>query len=138
MTESLISKESLNSKIKKNQFPDLDYKCSEFLKYDEIRFVGLINSMGNLVSEASKEKDWVESEEEKRMLSIQTVLQISMSKDFDNSLGETKYFATNRKNFLMVAISLKNYVLLIFAKPTLSVEEVISKAQVRGFFDSEI
>ena len=138
MTESLIYKESLDSKIQKNQFSDLDSKCSEFLKCDEIRFVGLINNMGNLVSQASKEKDWVESEEKRRMFFMQTVLQISLSKDFDNSLGKTEYFATNRKNFLMVAISLKNYVVVIFAKPTLSIEEVISKAQVWGFSDSEI
>ena len=64
-------------------------------------------------------------------------LEISMRKEFDNTLGEINYVSTNRKNIMMITIPLNNHILLISTKRTAFVEEIIAKAHVLGFFKSE-
>ena len=68
---------------------------------------------------------------------MQMTLEISMRKDFDNTLGEINYVSTNRKNVLMITVPINNHVLLISAKPTAVVQEIIVKARISGFFKSE-
>ena len=139
MIEPLIYRKEHNSRPETCEFFQLENKCNEFLKDDEIRSAGIINNMGNLVAGGlDDELEWRESEELRRMLCMQMVLQISICKDFEENLGEIKYFAINRKKILMIAFPLKNNVLLISAKPTASVDQIISKPQLLEFFKLDI
>ena len=139
MIEPLIYRKEHNSRPEICEFFQLENKCNEFLKDDEIRSAGIINNMGNLVAGGlDDELEWRESEELRRMLCMQMVLQISICKDFEENLGEIKYFAINRKKILMIAFPLKNNVLLISAKPTTSIDQIISKPQVLEFFELDI
>ena len=139
MIEPLIYRKEHNSRPEICKFFQLENKCNEFLKDDEIRSAGIINNMGNLVAGGlDDELEWRESEELRRMLCMQMVLQISICKDFEENLGEIKYFAINRKKILMIAFPLKNNVLLISAKPTTSIDQIISKPQVLEFFELDI
>ena len=105
-------------------------KCEELLNFDEIRFVGIINHLGNLVAEGFKETvEPFETEEKRRMLYMQMVLEISMRKDFDNELGEIDYIASKRKNALMISIPFKEKLMLISASPTSSPEEIVVQAK---------
>jgi len=129
----------VKSILNDNKYLHLENKCNEFLRSDEIRFVGIINNMGNLIAGGlGNNLDWINTDEKRRMLYIQMTLEISMRKDFDNILGEINYVSTNRKNVLMITVPMNDHVLLIFAKPTAVVEEIIAKAHVIGFFKSEV
>ena len=138
MLKQLTFKGDLKSRLDDNKYLHLENKCNEFLRDDEIRFVGVINNMGNLIAGGlSNRVDWIETDEKRRMLYMQMALEISMRKDFDDTLGEINYVSTNRKNIMMITIPLNNNILLISAKRTAFVEEIIAKAHVLGFFKSE-
>ena len=138
MLKQLTFKGDLKSRLDDNKYLHLENKCNEFLRDDEIRFVGVVNNMGNLIAGGlSNRVDWIETDEKRRMLYMQMALEISMRKDFDDTLGEINYVSTNRKNIMMITIPLNNNILLISAKRTAFVEEIIAKAHVLGFFKSE-
>ena len=138
MLKQLTFKGDLKSRLDDNKYLHLENKCNEFLRDDEIRFVGVVNNMGNLIAGGlSNRVDWIETDEKRRILYMQMALEISMRKDFDDTLGEINYVSTNRKNIMMITIPLNNNILLISAKRTAFVEEIIAKAHVLGFFKSE-
>jgi len=138
MLKQLTFKGDVKSRLDDNRYFYLENKCNEFLRYDEIRFVGIINNMGNLIAGGLSNKvDWIETDEKRKILYMQMTLEILMRKDFDNTLGEINYVSTNRKNALMITVPINNHVLLISAKPAAVIEEIIAKAQVLGFFKSE-
>lgn len=112
----------------------LENKCEELLKNEDILFVGMINPMGNLIfGRFDTFVDLFENDEKRRQFYMQMVLEISMRKDFDDVLGKLNHITTNRDNILMIAIPINNHVLLIFAKPTANAEHLIAKANVLRF-----
>jgi hypothetical protein len=138
MLKQLTFKGDLKFRLDDNKYLHLENKCNEFLRDDEIRFVGVVNNMGNLIAGGlSNRVDWIETDEKRKILYMQIALEISMRKEFDNTLGEINYVSTNRKNIMMITIPLNNNILLISAKRTAFVEEIIAKAHVLGFFKSE-
>ena len=105
-------------------------KCQELLEFDEIRFVGIINKLGNLIEGGFKKN--VRSlviEKEQRMMYMQMALEIAMRKDFDSSLGEIDYLASKRKNVVMISIPVNDKLILISAEPTASPEEIVIQAR---------
>lgn len=130
MAEQMICKD-LNSN-EKDDVPFLDNNFQEFLKDADVGFVGVINCMGNLTT-VLKDKNWIETDEKRQMFYMQTGLQICMSRDFDESLGEITHVVTNRKNSLMIAIPMKGNVLIVSAKPDADVERITKKVMLSEF-----
>ena len=138
MLKQLSFKGDLPPSLEFYKFPQLENKCQKLLKGDMIRFVGVINNMGNLIAGGlTKGMDWIETDEQRRMLYMQMALEISMRKDFDNSLGKINYVTTLRGNVLMITIPMNNHVILISAKPKAIVEQIITEVNALGFFQSE-
>jgi hypothetical protein len=138
MLKQLTFKGDVKSRLDDNKYFHLENKCNEFLRYDGIRFVGIINNMGNLIAGGlSNRVDWIETDEKRRMLYMQMALEISMRKDFDNTLGEINCVTTIRDNVLMITIPMNNHILLISAKPTAIVKRIITKVHDLKFFQSE-
>ena len=112
------------------QFVDSNnLKCKELLNDDQIRFAGIINKLGNLI--AGGFKDGISPfmpEEHLRMMYMQMVLEISMRKDFDASLGEINYITALRNKALMISLPIDDHLLLISAEPTAITERLITKA----------
>ena len=130
--------EDFNVTLGVNKHSQLENKCRELFRDDKIRFVGIINNMGKLIAGGfNKGIISMETEEQKRMLYMQMVLEIAMRKDFDDTLGKVNYIATNRNNVLMMSIPMNNHVVLISAEPTTTAEQIIKKAHAHEFFQSE-
>lgn len=128
MSNQLISKMNLKSTLDIHKYLQLENKCYSLLSDNEIRFVGIIDNMGNLIAGGiSKNVDYLETDEERRKLYMQIALETSMRKDFDNTLGKINYVATNRDNILMIIVPMNSYAVLISAKPTSITEQIISK-----------
>ena len=104
-------------------------KCEKLFEDEQLRFVGVINKLGNLIAGGfSKEIVPFETEEKSRMMYMQMVLEISMRREFDATLGEIDYIASKRKNALMISIPIDDELLLISASPYSVTEEIVSKA----------
>ena len=139
MIKQLILKDNLKSTLDVNGYLQLENKCQELLKDDAIRFVGVINHMGQLISGGFAEGvDLVETDEKRRMLYIQMALEIAMRKEFDDTLGKINYIATNRNKVLMITIPMDDHVILISAEPTYTADQIIAKVHDLELFPPEI
>ena len=104
--------------------------CLKLMKEPKIRFAGIINKMGRLVAGGFKAgvKSYIDLEQ-KRILYAQMALEISMRKEFDDTLGPISWVASRRKNVMMVSIPLRNHLLLLSCDPQEKVGRISKKAR---------
>ena len=115
-----------------------EQKCEKLLEDKQLRFVGVINKLGNLIAGGFKHEIVpFETEEKNRMMYMQMVLEVSMRKEFDETLGEIDYIASKRKNTLMISIPMGDELLLISTNPDSITENIVSKA-IKIFKNSEM
>ncbi|NIQ04977.1 MAG: hypothetical protein GWO20_04345 [Candidatus Korarchaeota archaeon] len=100
-------------------------RCDKLLEMiPDIRFAGLINHMGKLVSGGFKEgTEPLEDDAERRKMYMELALRVSMRRDFDYSLGPVKYSASRRSNVTMMSFPIGNKVLLISAEPDVDIDK---------------
>lgn len=113
---------------KTNEYWIYDQKCKKILEYDEIRFAGLINSMGRLVAGGFKPGVTpIEDDAERKKMYMELALRVSMRKDFDYSLGPVKYAASRREKAVMLSFPMNTNVLLVSAEPTVDIDKTANK-----------
>ena len=107
-----------------------DNKCQKMLDEDEIRFAGIINEDGTLVSGGFK-KDItpLESDEAKLKSFMEFVSKVTIRKEYDESLGPINYLAARRDKAVLVSFPfpVSRFVLLISANPSVDIEQLASK-----------
>ena len=106
---------------------DFDESCQAILNNKSIRFAGVIDNMGNLVSGGFKRN--VHSlipDKNSRIMYTNHALDYAMKKDFDDTLGQIEYMASKRKNVLMINIPFGRYLILISAESNSSVDQIVS------------
>jgi len=107
-----------------------DSKCEKILEEDEIRFAGIINEDGNLVSGGfKKEIVPLEDDEAKLKSFMEFVSKVSIRKEFDKSLGPINYLAARRDKAVLVSFPfpVSKFVLLISANPSVDIEKLATK-----------
>jgi len=107
-----------------------DNKCQKMLDEDEIRFAGIINEDGNLVSGGfKKEIIPLENDEAKLKSFMEFVSKVTIRKEYDESLGPINYLAARRDKAVLVSFPfpVSRFVLLISANPSVDIEQLASK-----------
>jgi hypothetical protein len=110
-----------------NQFSD---KCSKLLNEPEIRFSGIVDKDGNLVTGGFKEGlTPYEGDETKLQSFFNFVSKASIRKEFDDSLGPINYLAARRDKAVLVSFPfpVSHILLLISAEPTVNIEDLAKK-----------
>ena len=107
-----------------------DDKCERLLQEDEVRFAGIINDQGILISGGFK-KGLVplEGDETKLKSFMEFVSKISIRTEFDESLGPINYLAARRDKAVLVSFPfpVSKIVLLISANPSVEIEKLAKK-----------
>ena len=107
-----------------------DKKCQKMLDEDEIRFAGIINEDGKLVSGGFK-KDItpLENDEAKLKSFMEFVSKVTIRKEYDESLGPINYLAARRDKAVLVSFPfpISKFVLLISANPSVDIEQLAKK-----------
>lgn len=107
-----------------------DEKCQKMLDEDEIRFAGIINEGGNLVSGGFK-KEIIPLEDDKAKLKsfMEFVSKVSIRKEYDETLGPINYLAARRDKAVLVSFPfpVSKFVLLISANPSVDIEKLATK-----------
>ena len=107
----------------------LEQACQEMLHVQGIRFVGIINQMGRLVTGGFKYGvKPLTNDEQRRNLFMQLVLEVSMRRELDDVLGPVKYIAAKRGKVIKITIPLNKKILVISAEPNSDAEEITNKA----------
>jgi len=113
---------------KSHEYSIFQQKCDLLLKDDEIRFAGLINSMGKLVAGGPKEgTDHLKDEAELQKMFLELALRVSMRMEFDYSLGPVKYSASRREKAVMMSFPINNNVLLVIIDPLIDIDKFAQK-----------
>jgi len=103
-------------------------KCDRLLKEDEIRFAGLINSMGRLVAGGFKDGITpLEDDAERQKMYMELALRVSMRMEYDYSLGPVKFSASRREKTVMMSFPINNNALLISAETYVDIEKTARK-----------
>jgi len=114
-----------------SNFQVYDDKCQRLLEENEIRFAGIINSEGKLVSGGFKKGITPLEEDETRLKSfMEFVSKVSIRKEYDQSLGPINYLAARRDKAVLVSFPfpVSKIVLLISAYPSVDIEKLAKKA----------
>ncbi len=107
---------------------NLEISCQTVLCLPKIRFVGVLDKMGNKIAGGFREG--VKSllpDKENRMMYVQLMLEYMMRKDFDAKLGTVDYIVSRRSNITMISIPTKEYLVLISAERDVDDQEIIRK-----------
>ncbi len=102
--------------------------CEKIFDVDKVQFVGIIDKMGNIVSE--KFRDGVvpfENDAKRRMLYMQMVLEITMRKEFNSSLGPINYIISYREKGLMISVPFYEYVIIVSFLHETEIQKIVSK-----------
>lgn len=113
---------------KANEYWIYDQKCKKLLEEDEIRFAGLINSMGKLVAGGFKSGiKPLEDDAERQKMYMELALRVSMRKEFDHSLGPVKYTASRREKAVMMSFPVGSNILLVSTEPNMDIDKTANK-----------
>jgi hypothetical protein len=105
-------------------------KCSKLLNEPEIRFSGIVDKEGNLITGGFKEGlTPYEGDETKLQSFFDFVSKASIRKEFDESLGPINYLAARRDKAVLVSFPfpISHILLLISAEPTVNIENLAKK-----------
>ena len=120
----------LSENMSKADYQIYDAKCQKILEEEEIRFAGIINEAGNLVSGGfKKEIVPLEDDEAKLKSFMEFVSKVSIRKEYDESLGPINYLAARRDKAVLVSFPfpVSKFVLLISANPSVDIEKLAAK-----------
>jgi hypothetical protein len=105
-------------------------KCTQLLIEPEIRFAGIVDKHGKLVSGGFKEGLIpYENDETKLQSFFEFVSKASIRKEFDESLGPINYIAARRDKAVLVSFPfpITQILLLISAEPSVNIENLAKK-----------
>ena len=107
-----------------------DDKCQKILDEEEIRFAGIINADGKLVSGGFKKGIApLEDDESKLQSFMEFVSKVSIRMEYDETLGPINYLAARRDKAVLVSFPfpVSQFVLLISAMPSVDIEKLATK-----------
>ena len=107
-----------------------DEKCTRLLDKEEIRFAGIINEHGELISGGFKVGlTPLERDESKLKSFMEFVSKVSIRKEYDQSLGPINYLAARRDKAVLISFPfpISRIVLLISAEPSVNIENLAIK-----------
>ncbi len=107
-----------------------DEKCKQLLQENEIRFAGIINDQGSLISGGFKKGITpLEVDETKLQSFMEFVSKISIRTEFDQSLGPINYLAARRDKAVLISFPfpVSKIILLISAEPSVDIEKIAKK-----------
>ena len=102
-------------------------KCNQLLNESEIRFAGIVDKEGKLVTGGFKESITPHEGDETRLQSfLEFVSKASIRKEYDESLGPINYLAARRNKAVLVSFPfpITQMLLLISAEPTANIENL--------------
>ena len=105
-------------------------KCNQLLSESEIRFAGIVDKNGQLISGCFKEGLIPYEDDETRLQSfLEFVSKASIRTEYDESLGPINYLAARRDKAVLVSFPfpITQVLLLISAEPTANIENLAKK-----------
>lgn len=107
-----------------------DELCDEVLEIDDIQSISIINKMGRAIEKKSRNGIEIIDSKKNEMLMMQSVLTMSMGKDFDDDFGEIGYVHIQRKNLSMLSLPLDGHIVFVASKTTKGLMRLLKRLTV--------
>ena len=108
----------------------LESLCHKLCNEQKVRFCGVINPLGRLVTGGFR--DGIKplgNEDQRQMLYIQSYLEMSMKGEFDDTLGNVNFITTYRDNVTLITIPMpQNYLLMMSVERNAEIEQIVKNA----------
>ena len=107
-----------------------DEKCKKIHSEDNIRFAGIINENGDLISGGFKDGITPLENDETRLKSfLEFVSKASIRKEYDQSLGPINYLAARRDKAVLISFPfpVSKKLLLVSAEPKVDIEKLATR-----------
>jgi len=108
-----------------NQFSieDVRKKIKNILEEPEVRFCGLINSSGELVTgDFKKGVVPLETDKQRRQMFQELAHRVANRQGFDSNLGRVKYSASRREKVVMMSFPIGRYIILIITELSINID----------------
>lgn len=112
------------------EFKVFDVRCNDAMEEEGVRFCGLVDKSGNLVAGGFKKGiNRLEKDGEKFKKFLERVIEISLRKEHEETLGKLNYVACRRDKVVLISFPfpVSNHILLISAEPTVNLEKLSQK-----------
>jgi len=105
---------------------DMKKICKKIISLDmKIRFTGIINERGRLVTGAVNDKiDFLVDKKDRKMLFMEVALRTRMRQEFDYYLGLSNFSITHRENVIIMKFPFRNKTLYVSAEKSLELDKV--------------
>jgi hypothetical protein len=108
----------------------MDYEklCTEVLDSDpQIRFTGILNSRGDLVTEKNRDDSMLLSNDEVKMSIHYTFERWNRVQNLEHRLGKEKSSITEYENVTLISLLLEKNLFLLSTEPNVDYSKIISK-----------
>lgn len=115
---------------KKQDLESYNHRCGKLLQDENIRFAGIIDESGNLISGGFKEGLTPLEDNEVRLKSfMEFISKITIRTDYDLSLGPINYLAARRDKVVLISFPfpISSILLLVSANPSVDIEQLARK-----------
>ncbi len=103
-------------------------KLEELLKEQEIRFVGFVDYMGNLIlGDFRNGVTPLKDESDRRKIFLELSLRVRTREDFDPGVGPVMYDASRRSKVVMMTFPVKDKILFVSADPAVEIDTLAKK-----------
>jgi hypothetical protein len=103
-------------------------KCNLLLQIPELRFVGFLDPMGNLIAGGFKQGVTpLHDESERQKLYMEIVLRVKTRKEFDYDLGAVQYTSSRRNKVVTMSFPLNGKVLFVSTDLDVNIEDTAEK-----------
>lgn len=109
------------------RYPDYGAQCERLLKEKDVRFAGIIDADGRLISGGQREGLPRLEEDDSQLSSfMEFVSKITIRKEYDASLGPINYLAARRDKAVLISFPfpVSGIILLISAEPSSDIESM--------------
>ena len=118
------------SVLNASKITEMEKACSLILENEDVKFIGVINNLGNLIAGGfSKKMKPVGSKQTWKMMYMQLKLDIEMRKDYDELFGPVSYVISKRRDVEKISIPVESHMILVITKlnfEIVKIEEIIS------------
>ncbi len=103
-------------------------KCNLLLQIPELRFVGFLDPMGNLIAGGFKQGVTpLHDESERQKLYMEIVLRVKTRKEFDYDLGAVQYASARRNKVVTMTFPLNGKILFVSTELNVDIEDTAEK-----------
>lgn len=116
------------SVLESSQVSRLETDCNMILSHRGVRFVGVINYLGNLIAGGFKKGITpMGSENTRRMMYMQLRLDLSMRQEYDELFGPVDYVVSKRGRITKISMPVNKHMIILIIKNGINYESIIKK-----------